>query len=127
MIAIFNIEKEAQRLSNEIHEFLSKERKGYNAEKWGYQGYDNGYFHVKVPDDFKGDIPKVECLENADFKKRIEKRFYDKEVEILPTKEIIIIDSKEVEVTKYIVDAKEVDPMTLTCKTILTESKIIPK
>ena len=49
-----------------------------------------------------------------------QKYFYSKDVEVLPT---LTKDST----TVYIVDSKEVDPMTLTCKTILTESKIIPK
>ena len=50
----------------------------------------------------------------------IEQKYFDsKDVEVLPT---LTKDA-----TVYMVDKKEVDPMTLTCKTILTESKIITK
>ena len=77
MIAIFDIEKDALKLSGEIHEFLSKNRKGYNATSWGLRQYDNGYFHVKVPDDFKGEIPKVPLMDDKKVRVMIERKYFD--------------------------------------------------
>ena len=104
MITIFSIESDALKFSEDIHNYLTENRKDYNAERWGYQAYDNGYFHVKIPDDFKGDIPKVEMVENIDFKSRIETKYYD-------TKGVLITDVSKIDIS------------TMTAKTILIPTK----
>lgn len=106
MITIFSIESEAQKFSEDIHTYLTENRKDYNAEKWGYQKYDNGYFHVKIPDDYKGEIPKtiIEEIPNVNFKSRVETKYYDAE-------------------DKEITDLSKIDISTATAKTILIPMK----
>ena len=54
MIAILNTEKEAIDLSNAIHKYLTKNRKGYNASKWSdlnKSGSEDKWM-VKIPSDY---------------------------------------------------------------------------
>jgi len=57
MITIFNDRKKALDYSNIIHEWLKKNRKGYNAERWSDIDLSKSdkaeEYYVKVPPDYE--------------------------------------------------------------------------
>ena len=54
MITVFNDKKDADTFSDKIHQFLLKNRKGYNAERWSDDNYldKSAEYIVKVPSDY---------------------------------------------------------------------------
>jgi len=92
---------------NPILQYLSDGKEVYVLP---YDLKENKIFEKAIADFEVCEVKEIET---------IEQKYYDsKDVEVLPT---LTKDA-----TVYVVDSKEVDPMTLTCKTILTEKIIDP-
>ena len=55
MLAIFNSEAEAITFSDKIHNFLTENRPGYNADRWSYPNKSDteDKWFVKVPYDYR--------------------------------------------------------------------------
>ena len=113
MITIFDIEAEAIKLSDKIHQYLSDNRKDYNAVTWGYIAYDNGLFNVKIHDEYKESLPKTiqyTCT-IQELKAQRQTKYFDNE-----DKELAVVDGKCLDKK-----GQEIDVMTLKTKTILYE------
>ena len=92
MFAIFTIESEAQKLCDKIHEYLTAECPGYNADKWQkpIKSETKLEWFVKLPKEFEKDYYPVKVELKTFIKPETDKA---KEID-----EKLPADFKEVEV-----------------------------